>query len=652
MQRAHPFLAALLAMLFGSFVCCGGAWATVDPDVRTVKCLPTEVTTHPAFWPDKPAGVTVKCDNGARYLVPGAEKTPYDVAPTAVDPTVARALLNAAKQYNKPLMLQYSTKVLNQDPYQCQRSLPCVVSLEITDQQLAVSGGDQPLLLTSAVCTVGTVGESTNGLTLDCTNLNRGISVFALPAGTEAGIAAQIAKAAKSRSQKLAILYAPDDKSGTGFGCKVADCRPIRSIGFEVDVAAVIKDELEATVVAYTPPRIEPYMAMGRGNTPYSEYMRDNQYVYIKGPAKHYASTLQACTLDVRGAGNGISYHYPPGVLAEGLKTFVYFVSQPSAGYTAAKAAVVDGMVAGLAEIGVPCNGTCRAAIEAGMNAALAAAGLPPSLPNAQAVMEGGAGALAGQTVGLAMSQIPGAPVDAGAMESFMYEAGKEVVREKLQSAIQKGIVQASQRAICPKGVNPDGVSCKAKKDDPVTWGTLDTLLQPFPATAYVHIKPRKGVVSAKLKRVHIQVLVEGAEFIADQPSYALDYLPAEGVVLPVVLWPRINNQALRASINTQDGSPGAKQLANWAQSNLGNRMENVYNTHFDFVPKDRFPLPAYSAAKPMTLRVNGFAGIGNQPGQASASLAQKPVNAGAAFALGGQVYGMQPHPLCNFNAR
>ena len=629
----------------------GSAAAVIDQNIITVRCLPGEIEIFPAFRSTTPAGVMVTCDNGKRYLIPGEEKTPYEVAPTRIDPAVATVLLNAAKKYNKPLTLQYSTKVLNQDPYQCQNTHFCVVTLELSDAQLAVVNNDQPLLLTSASCTVGSIADG-NGLTLDCTNLSKGISTFAMPAGLEASIASQILKAAKSRGQKVSILYAADEKTGAGFGCKVVDCRPIHSVSFEVDIAAVVKDEIEATVVAYTPPRIEPYMAMGRGNAPYAEYMRDNQFVYIKGPVKHYASTLQECTLDVRGAGNSISYDYPPGFLKESLKLFVYVVTAPSAAYAAAKSAVVDGVVAGLGEIGVPCNSTCRAAINTGMNIALAAAGLPPSLPNAQAMMEGGAGAIAGQVVGLAMSQIPGAPAGAGEFESFMYESGKEITREKLQSAIKKGIVEASQRAICPKGVNPDGITCKVKKDDPVTWGTLDPLLQPFPAMMYVQIKPKKGVLSAKLKRVHIQVLIDGADYVADQPSYALDYLPAEGVVLPVVLWPRINNQAMRSSINTQDGSPAAKQLSNWALKNLGSRMEYWYTTNFDFVPNDRFPLPRYDGNKKMNITVNGFAGISGQAGIASALLTKTTAETRADFSIGGKSQGMQEHKLCNFNAK
>lgn len=567
------------------------AGTSADREALTFRCRETgEGQSAPLY-----AVLSNSANNG---FVLGPDNGP----PSRADLAIAQQLLRLAARSNRPLTMAYTRGFAGNYAfsYHCSGAAMCVQSLSFSESQQGapppVASGPLPttppagLPLESAPCLLTQIEPVNAGLKLHCSTATRGIDEFVL-AGPDAALASALATQARRGNRAVNVLFAFDDKQPVVAACNLRECRNAHGVSLRVDATALVADRFSAELLSYIPPRIRPYDDIGRGNygtdTPGSVAA---QYIGIRDRITQSGRTLEQCALNARNAKNILGNE-----AYNNLSVFERF-AESAAGVSNMINKAKAGLIGALASL-VPnppgCGEKCQAVMSAGLDIALVAAGLPPSIPNVQQIIASGAEGLAVQLVKVAAAQVAGVPLDSPLADAAL-NTMTDYAKEQAVKAMTEQLNSVASRTVCPKGFDANG-ACKMDVADPYTWAALEPAAQPFPAMAYVRIRP-KGSNQLKLRNTVLYVTVDGQPYRSLVPNYALDFVPDEGVVIAVALQPVLDGVAIN-SYSTVAGQPDSQRLSQWAQRYLGDNVEFWSRTIWSSVPTARIPAPSYVAA-------------------------------------------------------
>lgn len=566
-------------------VAIGSQGTAADREALTFRCRETGENLNSPLY-------AVLSNNSNNGFSLGPDNGP----PSRADIAIAQQLLRLAARSNRALTMAYTRGVEGNYAfsYSCSGAAMCVQSLSLIESQQGapppVASGPPPttppagLPLESAPCQLTQIEQVNGGVKLHCSTAKRGIDEFVL-AGPDASLASALAAQAKRGNRAVNILFAFEDKQPVVAGCNWQQCRNAHGVSLRVDPTALVADRFTAELLSYIPPRIRPYDDIGRGDygtdTPGSVAA---QYIGIRDRITQSGRTLQQCALNAKHAKNIL------GNEAYDRMSVFERVAESAAGVSNMINAAKAGLIGALASLVPGCDEKCKAVMSAGLDIALVAAGLPPSIPNVQQIIASGAEGLAVQLVKVAAAQVAGVPLDSPLADAAL-STMTDYAKAQAVKAMTQQLTSIAGRTVCPQGFDANG-GCKMDVADPFTWAALEPAAQPFPAMAYVRIRP-KGSNGLKLRNTVLYVTVDGQPYRSVVPNFALDFVPDEGVVIAVALQPMIDGVAIN-SYSTVAGQPDSPRLSQWASRYLGDNVEFWSRTLWSSVPTDRIPVPSY----------------------------------------------------------
>jgi len=558
----------------------------------------------------QPNALTFTCREPANpsrpreFVVLSSAYDPYSLgpdngAPTEADPGVARQLLLAAQRYNRPLQIAFTSEIYG-GAYACHGGAACVQSIRLSEEQRGavpppVPGTAPPapqnFSLESAACVLTQVQNLADGVKLFCAKPTRGIDEFVF-SGSEAGLAAVLARQAQKAGRPLSILFAFDDKQPGVADCRLIACRDGASLTLHIDPVETLASSFSVELLSYYPPRIEPYDALyARENPVYTPGVGAANYIGIRNRITVSGGrVLEQCALDAKSAKNIL------GNEADDRKGVAERYVELAGGVSKMVADAKSGLIKGVASVVPGCDQICQAAMSAGLDIALVAAGIPPGIPNVQEILAHGAEGLATQVVKEAAGQL-GAGTDNPLLDLALDEAA-HAIKEQVVREMARGIADAAGRTVCPNGFAADGNSCKMAPQDPFTWAAIEPAMQPFPAVMYVRVRPKQTGSKLGIRSLSLYVRIDGQPYVTAAKSYAIDYVPDDGVVIPLILLPMLGNQPVDAFTTAGSGQQN-QRLRQWAASNFGASREfyaGFEKAGVNPVPIDRIPAPSYVA--------------------------------------------------------
>lgn len=249
----------------------------------------------------------------------------------------------------------------------------------------------------------------------------------------------------------------------------------------------------------------------------------------------------------------------------EGLELGQAILAQWGGALKSAKSAVastVAGEICTIVDNSNSCRNTMKAAIAAGLNAGLVALGLPPDIPDLRMLREQGINYLASEAVSIALSN-----ADKIAGEAVPGLIKEQVYERAFKAA--KGALTRELNSLVP--------SAEYDPDKPESWGYGVRAYSPHPAQAYVTIKRRKGidpVIYGLMAQLNMR----------NRPQLALvdrnkvwgltlipfpEYVPAEGMILPIVLKPSYGPKNAADKV-TSAKIPGQPISDHWLNNKFG----------------------------------------------------------------------------------
>lgn len=218
----------------------------------------------------------------------------------------------------------------------------------------------------------------------------------------------------------------------------------------------------------------------------------------------------------------------------EGLELGQAILAQWGGALKAAKSAVassVAGEICTIVDDSNSCRSTLKTAITAGLNAGMVALGLPPEIPDLRMLREQGINYLASEAVSIALSNA----------DKIAGEAVPGLIREQ----VYERAFDAAKKALT-KELNTLVPSANYDPEKPESWGYMVRAYSPRPAQAYVTIKRREGidpVIYGLMAQLNMRNRPQLA-LIDRNKVWGLtlvpfpEYVPAEGLILPIVLKP------------------------------------------------------------------------------------------------------------------
>lgn len=573
-----------------------------------VRCTPDTLTRGAGQQPD---ALTFTCREPAQpsrpreFVVLSSAYAPYSLGPdngtpTAADPGVARQLLLAAQRYQRPLTIAFTSEIYG-GAYACHGGAACVQSISLGEEQRgalpppapgSAPPAPQTFSLESAACVLTQVQDVAGGIKLFCAKPTRGIDEFVF-SGSEAALTAVLARQAQKAGRPVSLLFAFDDKQPGVADCRLIACRDGASLTLHIDPVETLASSFSIELLSYYPPRIEPYDALyARENPVYTPGVGAANYIGIRNRITVAGGrVLEQCALDAASAKNIL------GNEADDRKGVLERYVELAGGVSKMVADAKAGLIKGVASAVPGCGTTCQAAMSAGLDIALVAAGIPPGIPNVQEILAHGAEGLATQVIKEAAGQL-GAGTDNPLLDLALDEAA-HAVKEKVVKEMAKGIADAAGRTVCPNGFAADGNSCKMEAQDPFTWAALEPAMQPFPAVMYVRVRPKQTGSKLGIRSLSLYATIDGQPYVTATRGYAIDYVPDDGVVIPMILLPMLGGQPVDA-FTTVGSGPQNQRLRQWAISNFGVGREfyaGFEKAGVNPVPVDRIPAPSYVAA-------------------------------------------------------
>jgi hypothetical protein len=248
-------------------------------------------------------------------------------------------------------------------------------------------------------------------------------------------------------------------------------------------------------------------------------------------------------------------------------------LSSLSEGYETAKSSVVDAAAGAISATGiVACDAGCKSYLKTGLEFALAYCGVPPNIPNTRELYGQGADYLAANLANSLVEQGVGVDLPGGVAVDLAGAVARDQAREELFAASRKGINALVSKLGCP---DPSQPNCGVHDDNPYTWGIPSPYFRRHPAVLYIRIKP--AAPDLLKDSTPISLVVNASGSFSNQTTLPLNYIPASGLVIPIVLEPTDLSHWSQVAgyLNGLDCYCGQPYYYGWAPSTI--RISTVH---------------------------------------------------------------------------